>query len=72
MNAAMRHVVPGNYSAELAISSWQLCYGIGLEPGFALSLAGQFSLRNPSALATIEVHEVTLCAAHSTCEYLSQ
>lgn len=29
MNGAMRHVVPGNYSAELAINSWQLCYGIG-------------------------------------------
>ena len=48
MNDAIRHVVPGNYSAELAISSWQLCYGIGSEPGFALSLAGQFSLRNPN------------------------
>ena len=68
----MRHVAPGNYSAEIAISSWQLCYGIGSEAGFSLSLAGQFSLRNPSAPATIEVHEVTLCAAHSTREYLSQ
>ena len=64
MNDAMRHVAPGNYSAEIAISSWQLCYGIGSEPGFALSLAGQFSLRNSSAPATIEVHEATPCAAH--------
>ena len=72
MNDAMMHVAPGNYSAELAISSWQLCYGIGSEPGFALSLAGQFSLRNQPAPVTTEVHEVTLCAAHSTREYLSQ
>ena len=48
MNDAMQHVAPGNYSAEIAISSWQLCYGIGSGPGFALSLAGQFSLRNPN------------------------
>ena len=66
MNDATRHVAPGAYSAEITISSWQLCYGIGSEPGFALSLAGQFALRNPSAPVTIEVHEVTLCAAHST------
>ena len=43
---AMVHVGPGAYSGGLAISSWQLCYGIGSKPGFALSLPGQFSLRN--------------------------
>lgn len=58
MNDAMQHVAPGNYSAEIAISSWQLCYGIGAEPGFSLSLAGQFSLRNPSAPATIGVIDI--------------
>ena len=72
MNDAMRYVAPGNYSAELAISSWQLCFGIGSERGFAFSLAGQFSLRNQPAPVLIDVHEVTLCAAHTTREYLSQ
>ncbi|MDP3674651.1 MAG: hypothetical protein Q8R44_06100 [Novosphingobium sp.] len=26
----MRYSAPGNYGAELAISSWQLCYGTGI------------------------------------------
>ena len=72
MNSAMRRVVAGNYIAEFAISSWQPCYGIGSEPGFAFSLAGQFSLRNQPVPVSMEVHEVTLCAGHTTGECLSQ